>query len=58
VDAGDDQAGNVGDIADMVRPDLLGDLPEDLEVDGTRIGGGPEMMTLGRCFLARSRILS
>ena len=51
VDAGDHQAGNVGDVADEVGADLFGDLAEDLEVDDARICGGAADDDLGPMLL-------
>ena len=58
MDTGDDQAGDVGDVTDVISPDFLGDLAEDLEVDGPGVGRSPGDDDFGVMFLGQSRILS
>lgn len=40
VDAGDDEAGDVGNVADVIGTDVFGDLAEGLEIDCAGIGCG------------------
>ena len=51
VDAGDDQAGDVGDVADEIGADLLGDLTKDLEIDRPGVGGSAGNDDLRPVFL-------